>query len=229
MPLLQVYPSYGALLIRDAGGLMDDVLAASVTGENDIPDVKSNPITVVNEGADDDIVTENQIPTGSELVFAPVVTTPLPSPSVASRDSFEGQDDKNGEEPDDENEEEPPASVAAIPVPKATKNFEFKKSQKERTKAFHKAKLTILAALEKVDAQTGCYGVVYLRRYLSNTWQRLTIRADNDIAARFAQLAECVTITTAVHDNPDLNMAVKEAIMKIMDAENLLRILEMTQ
>jgi len=43
-------------------------------------------------------------------------------------------------------------------------SYQYLKEKSRRTKAFHNSKQALRRQLQKIDAQTHCYGVLYVRR-----------------------------------------------------------------
>ena len=118
---------------------------------------------------------KNPIDNVTDTFVSPVTSSPLSPSDFLEEQNHEDemdQDMEEGVEEAKENEKSPvPAiSSALTKIPKkGAANYSYKNTKRERTKAFHNTRDAMKKALEKIDAQTGCYGILYLRRYLSKS------------------------------------------------------------
>lgn len=175
-----------ASLITNADGV------SPVNSNDDMEDIPSGN---VNHGSANLPGKEIPIKHGMEINhdtedIPPVYKTPIDDamdtfvspPPLSPRDFLEEQnreDDqdmeegvKEGVEEEKEKEKSPVAAISSALTKMSKKrvaDHSYKSAKRDRTKAFHNTRDAMRKALEKVDAQTGCYGILYLRRYLSKS------------------------------------------------------------
>ena len=183
----------------NSNGAMEDIPSGDVNhGPENLPPGNENPIKhgmeidhntedippvmEINHNTEDiPPVYKNPIDDLMDTFVSPVTSPPL-SPSAPlspsdfldeqNREDEMDQDMEEGVEEDKENEKSPvPAISSALTKisKKRAANYSYKNVKRDRTKAFHNTRDAMKKALEKIDAQTGCYGILYLRRYLSKS------------------------------------------------------------
>lgn len=158
---------------------MEDIPSGNMNhGSANLPPGNENPIKhgmAINHNMEDiPPVYKTPIDDAMGTFVSPVTSPPL-SPrdflEELNREDEMDQDMEEGVEEDKENEKSPVAALssALTKIPKKrVADYSYKSNKRDRTKAFHNTRDAMRKALEKVDAQTGCYGILYLRRYLSN-------------------------------------------------------------